>query len=1044
MLNKIIKRPVLATVISVILVLLGLVGLQRIPMTQFPQIAPPTVFVSGVYPGANAEGVIRSVITPLEQAINGVENMLYMTANASNDGSFAVTVIFKQGVDPDQAAVNIQNRVAQVNAQLPGEVIRLGLTTTKQQTSNLMVVNINSEKPDLYDEAFLQNYANINLLPELKRIPGVGNVSLFGAKDYAVRVWINPSRLAVYGLVPADVETAIQNYSFESSPGSLGAESDAQLQYVLRYKGKLNKPEEFEKIILRSKADGAVLRLTDVARIEFGLSNYSSDTYTDGMPSVVFAVIQASGSNANEIAINVQKALKKFESQVPDGITFGVIQNMKDRLDASISQMKYTLIEAFILVFIVVLIFLQDFRSTIIPAIAVPVSIIGTFFFMYLIGFSVNVLTLFALVLAIGIVVDDAIVVVEAVHAKMQDTGSDAKTATASAMSEISGAIISITLVMSAVFLPVGFMEGPAGIFYKQFSYTLAIAILISAINALTLSPALCALLLKNHHAEKQGKSKNFTQRFGQAFNASFERLTDKYVGAIRFLGKRKAIALGALVLIAVGAFFLMNNAQKGFVPEEDDNNLTFVVNLQAGANLQFITHEMEKATEIVKQMSEVKSISTVSGFNLFSSSSSPNSAMGFVTLKEPQNRGAVSDMNQVMEKIQAAVRGKIKGEFLIFRNPAVEGFGNAGGVEFVLQDRNSGSIADFEAVSKKVITALGKRPEIGMAFTTFRSDYPQYEVVLNEDKAQQLGLTPKEIMDVMQLYLTGSQTTDFIRFGRLYRVNVRSEAAFRKDEASLASIMVRNRENKMVPLSTLVSLKKVYGPEVISRYNLYNSITVNVNATGGASTGKVMSVIDEVLQKQLPKGYSYEYGGLSLQERNSGSQMIFIFCLSILFVYFLLAAQYESYLLPLAVMFSLPTGILGVFLATGLAGIDNNIYVQIALIMLVGLLAKNAILIVEFAIKQRKAGLSVFEAGIAGAAMRLRPILMTSIAFIAGLIPLMFATGGTAMGNRSISISAAGGMLSGVILGVMVIPVLYMVFQWLQEKISGTQKVVK
>jgi len=1040
MLNKIIKRPVLATVISIILVMLGILGLLRIPMTQFPEIAPPTVFVSGIYPGANAEAVIRSVVTPLEQAINGVENMEYMTSSAANDGSFSITLIFKQGVNPDQAAVNVQNRVAQANAQLPSEVIRLGLTTTKQQTSYLMIVNINSDKPEKYDEAFLQNYANINLMPELKRIPGVGNVSLFGAKDYSVRVWINPTKLSSYGLVPADVETAIQQYSFEASPGSLGEETDASLQYVLRYKGKLNKPEEFEKIILRSKNDGAILRLGDVARIEFGLSNYSSDTYTDGKPSVVFAVLQASGSNANNIAIEVEKSLESFQKNAPDGIRFEVIQNMKDRLDASVSQMKWTLIEAFILVFIVVLIFLQDFRSTLIPAIAVPVSIIGTFFFIYLIGFSVNVLTLFALVLAIGIVVDDAIVVVEAVHAKMQATGESAKTATISAMNEISGAIVSITLVMSAVFLPVGFMEGPAGIFYKQFSYTLAIAILISAVNALTLSPALCALLLKNHHSDEKGVKKRFSQRFAAAFNAGFERFTNKYVGAVQFLGKKKFIALGALALVSFGAFFLMNNAQKGFVPEEDDNNLTFVVNLQAGANLQFITKEMEKATGIVLSLPEVKSVSTVSGFSLFTSGAAPNSAMGFITLKNPKDRGKVSDINEVMHKIENAIKGKIRGEFLIFRNPAVEGFGTAGGVEFVLQDRTSGSINDFEAVSKKVIGLLGQRPEIATAFTTFRSDYPQYEVQLNEDKAQQLGLTPKEVMDALQLYLTGSQTTDFVRFGRLYRVNVRSEAAFRKDEASLDNIMIRNNASQMVPISTLVTLKKVFGPQDISRYNLYNSIRVNVNAAGDASTGKVMAVIDEVLQKELPKGYSYEYAGLSLQERNSGAQMILIFGLSILFVYFLLAAQYESYLLPLAVMLSLPTGILGVFIATGLGGINNNIYVQIAMIMLVGLLAKNAILIVEFAIQQRRAGHSIFDAGVAGAKMRLRPILMTSFAFVAGLVPLMFATGGTAIGNKSISISAAGGMLSGVVLGVLIIPVLYMIFQSLQEKISGNK----
>ena len=1040
MLNKIIKRPVLATVISIILVLLGILGLMRIPMTQFPEIAPPTVFVTGTYPGANAESVIRSVVTPLEQAINGVENMQYMTSSAANDGSFSIIVIFKQGVDPDQAAVNVQNRVAQVNGQLPQEVIRLGLTTTKQQTSYLMIVNVNSEKPEKYDEGFLQNYANINLLPELKRIPGVGNVSLFGSKEYSVRVWLNPTKLSSYGLVPSDVETAIQQYSFEASPGTLGEESDATLQYTLRYKGKLNKPEEFEKIILRSKTDGAILRLGDVARIEFGLSNYSSDTYTDGKPSIVFAVIQASGSNANDIAVEVNKSLEQFQKNAPDGIKYEMIQNMKDRLDISVSQMKTTLIEAFFLVFIVVLVFLQDLRSTIIPAIAVPVSIIGTFFFIYLIGFSVNVLTLFALVLAIGIVVDDAIVVVEAVHAKMQQTGEAVKTATISAMSEISGAIISITLVMAAVFLPVGFMEGPAGIFYRQFSYTLAIAILISAVNALTLSPALCALLLKNNHSSGKGEKKKFTQRFSDAFNASFERLTDKYIGAVRFLGKRKIIAMGALFVVAVGAFLLMSNAPKGFVPEEDDNNLSFVVNLQAGSNLQFITAEMEKATKIVLELPEVKSISTVSGFNMFTSGATPNGAMGFITLKKPKDRGAISDINEVMRKIEQAMKGKVKGEFLIFRNPAVEGFGNAGGVEFVLQDRTSGNINDFEAVSKKIVSSLSKHPEIGNAFTSFRSDFLQYEVELNEDKAQQLGLTPKEVMDALQLYLTGSQTTDFIRFGQLYRINVRSEANFRKNEASLENIMIRNNLNQMVPISTLVSLKKVFGPQDISRYNLYNSIRVNVNAAGNASTGKVISVIDEILKEELPKGYSYEYSGLALQERNSGSQMIIIFGLSILFIYFFLAAQYESYLLPLAVLFSLPAGILGVFIATGFAGLDNNIYVQIALIMLIGLLAKNAILIVEFAIQQRRAGLSVFEAGIAGARMRLRPILMTSFAFIAGLLPLMFAQGGTAIGNKSISISAAGGMLSGVVLGVLIIPVLYMIFQNLQEKVSGNK----
>ncbi len=923
MLNKIIKRPVLATVISIIIVLLGLVGLQRIPMTQFPEIAPPTVYVYGVYPGGNAQSVIRSVITPLEEAINGVENMQYITSTSSNDGSFSITIIFKQDVDPDQAAVNVQNRVAQANAQLPEEVIRLGVNTTKQQTSNLMLVNVVSSFPDRYDEAFLQNFAKINLVPELKRIPGVGNVNLYGSKDYSVRVWLDPNKLASYGLVPADVELAISNNSFEASPGRLGEESNAPLQYVLRYKGKLNTPEDFERIALKAKSDGTFLRLRDVARIEFGNSSYASDTYTDGKPSVILSVIQASGSNANSIAIEVKKSLDRFQEELPDGIKYDIIQNMKDRLDASISQMKTTLIEAFILVFIVVFIFLQDFRSTIIPAIAVPVSIVGTFFFMYLIGFSINVLTLFALVLAIGIVVDDAIVVVEAVHAKMQQTGESARKATSAAMSEISGAIISITLVMSAVFLPVGFMEGPAGIFYKQFSYTLAIAILISAVNALTLSPALCALLLKNHAHEEQ-KNKKFSARFADAFNVGFERLTDKYIHGVRFLAKNKIIGIAALALVSVAAFFLMNTSQKGFVPAEDDNNLTFMITLQAGTNLQYTNAEVQKVSDIINQMPEVRSLSTVSGFSLFSYSSAPNAAMGFITLKEPKDRGDLSDIDDILVHIQNAVADRLNGEFIIFRNPAVEGFGTTGGVEFVLQDRTSGDLDKFEQISHQVIEKLNNRPEIAIAFSTFRSDFPQYEVIVDEDKAEQLNLTPREVMNSLQLFLGGSQVADFVRFGKLYRVNLKSEGDFRKDESSLSNVLIRNNRGQMVPISNLVTLNKVLGPEVVNRFNLYNSISVNVSAAPGFSSGKVMELVDELLKEELPKGYNFEYAGLSRQERNSGAQMVFIFGLSILFVYFLLAAQYESYLLPLAVMFSLPTGILGVFLAIGMVGIEN------------------------------------------------------------------------------------------------------------------------
>lgn len=1036
MLDKIIKRPVFATVISVLITLLGVLGLMKIPMSQYPEIAPPTVNVSGVYPGGNAESVLRAVITPLEEAINGVEKMQFINSTAGNDGSFSISVVFEQDVNPDQAAVNVQNRVAQANAMLPAEVIKLGVNTTKQQNSTLMFVSLSSKDADKYDEKFIENYTNINVIPELKRINGIGNVMVFGNKNYSVRVWLDPIKLSSYGLIPSDVEQAIANYSFESSPGKLGEESNAPMQFVLKYKGKLDRPEKFEQIIVKRNQDSFV-RLSDVARIELGTANYSSNNSTEGNPSTVFGVIQASGSNANEVATNVQATLDKLAKDLPNGLEFGIILNAKDKLDASLDQMKSTFIEAFILVFIIVLIFLQDFRSTIIPAIAVPVSIIGTFFFIYLIGFSINVLTLFALVLAIGIVVDDAIVVVEAVHAKMQATGLNARKATQSAMSEISGAIISITLVMAAVFLPVGFMEGPAGIFYKQFSYTLAIAILISAVNALTLSPALCALLLKSHH-EHTGEKKNFAARFAVAFNTSFEKFTNKYVKGVAFLGKKKAIALGVLAMISVGAFVMMNNAQKGFVPEEDDNFLMFYSALQGGTNLQHTDAELKKITEIIRSKEQVAELSTVSGFNLFTNATAPNASFGFIKLKEPKDRGDNNDINAILNEIQAEVAAEIDGEIALFRNPAVEGFGNAGGIDLMLQDKSASSLSVFEEKSNQVIAALNAQPEIAMAFTTFSNNIPQYIVEVDEDKVAQLDLTPKEVMDAVQSYLGGNQIVDFVRFGKIYRVNVKAEADYRKDEQSLDNFYVRNQHNEMISLNNVVKLNKIFGSETISRYNLYNSISVNVTPNPGYSTGKVMEAIDQVLAKELPKGYGYEYSGLSRQEQKSGGQMTLIFVISIVFVYFILAAQYESYILPLAVMLSIPTGILGVFIAIGFAGLDNNIYVQIAMIMLVGLLAKNAILIVEFALQSRKNGATIFDAAMEAARLRLRPILMTSFAFIAGLVPLMFATGGAAVGNKSISISAAGGMLIGTALGLFIIPVLFIIFQSIQEKISN------
>lgn len=1035
MLQQIIHRPVLATVISIVLVLLGLISLTQLPVMQFPDIAPPTIYVSGLYPGGNSESVTRSVITPLEESINGVENMQYIKSTAGSDGSFSIQVIFNQGTNPDQAAVNVQNRVAQVNSQIPAEVIRAGITTIKQQNSNIMFFNVMSQDSAKFDELFLQNYAKINLVPALKRIKGVGNVQIFGSKDYSMRIWLNPQKLTVNNLVPQDIETAIANSSLEASPGKLGEESKAPLQYIVKYKGKLNKPEEFEHIILKAKPDGSLLRLRDVARIEFGSAFYDSDNKEDGKPAVTLAIQQVSGSNANEIEIAVRKTLEESSKRFPKGVQYDIIQSVKERLDQSIDQVKQTLVEAFILVFIVVFLFLQDWRSTLIPAIAVPVAIVGTFFFLQIIGFSINVLTLFALVLAIGIVVDDAIVVVEAVHAKMEKEHLEPEQATVSAMQEITGAILSITMVMAAVFLPVGFMSGPAGIFYKQFAFTLASAILISAVNALTLSPALCALFLKNTHG--QTPKQNFSQRFVAAFNAGFDNLTSKYIRSIQFLIARKWVGIAALALVTGLAFFLMSRAPKDFVPNEDDRFIVYSLSLPPGNNLKFTTAAIRRIDQAVKKMPEVESVTSVSGFNLLSNSAGPAYAVGFIRLKAIKDRGEIQDMNEIIEAMNQRLANVKEGDFSLFRSPPVEGFGSVNGSELVLQDKTGGDLSSFNTQAQQIIGALNQDPAIGAAFTTFRSDFPQFEVIVDEDKAYQLGTTPREVMTTLQLFYGGAQSSDFVRFGKFYRVNVKAEGQFRMDEESLNQVFVKNASGQMIPIGTLVRLHKVYGPDVVNRYNLFNSITVNILAKEGYSNSQSMDATERILQAKLPAGYGYEWSGLSREEKESAGQMVLIFGMCVVFTYFLLAAQYESYLLPLAVILSIPTGLLGVYLAIGMAGITNNIYVQIGLIMLIGLLAKNAILIVEFALKARQSGLGIVEAAVEGARQRFRPILMTSLAFVAGLIPLMFATGSSAVGNRSISTSAAGGMITGVLLGLLIIPLLFVLCQSLQEKIS-------
>ncbi|WP_343640887.1 efflux RND transporter permease subunit [Chryseobacterium sp.] len=1039
MLKKIIDRPVLATVISLIIVILGIIGLNQLAVTRFPDISPPTITVSGSYPGGNSETVIRSVVTPLEEQINGVEDMEYMKSTASNDGTFSISIIFKQGVNADQAAVNVQNRVQQATPILPQEVVRMGLTTSKQQNSMVLIFNIYTEDNKQYDETFLQNYANINLIPQVKRVKGVGQAMVFGLKDYSMRIWLNPQKMSSYGLEPADVSRAIADHSLESAPGKLGEESDAALEYVIRYKGKKNKPEQYENIIVKNTGS-QIIRLKDVARVEFGAISNTGDNLSNGKNAVTVAIMQTTGSNANQIEIGVNKALDQLSKSFPPGIKYTKVMSTKERLDEATGQVKSTLIEAFILVFIVVFIFLQDFRSTIIPAVAVPVAIIGTFFFLLVLGFTINVLTLFALVLAIGIVVDDAIVVVEAVHSNMEGTDLSGREATHKAMSEITGAVISITLVMSAVFIPIGFMSGSAGLFYKQFAYTLAIAIIISAVNALTLTPALCAVFLKNNHSGEGKKPKGFGQRFAVAFNAGFNNMTNRYAKGVRFLIGRKWIAGGLIVVVIGVAGWLMSSTPKSFVPMEDDGFFMYTLSMPPGTALTKTTEVSNKINDILKGVEAVQENTSITGYNLLSNSAGPAYAMGFVKLKPKKERGKVQDIQEVVDMATAKLGVIKEGSVMTFRMPPVEGYGMTNDAEIVLQDRMGRDPQVLKAKADELIGQLMQVPEVAFAYTMFRADYPQMELEVNEDKAKQLGVSISNLLGTVQTYFSGDQSQNFSRFGKFYRVNIKADGVFRMDEQAFNDIFVKNEKGDMVPVNTLITLKKVYGPESVQRYNLYNSLNINVSPKPGVSNGELMGKLEQTLSK-LPSDYSYEWTGLSLEEKSAGNQTIAIFGLCLLFVYLLLAAQYESYILPLAVMLSIPTGIVGAFLGIKAIGLDNNIYVQVGLIMLIGLLAKNAILIVEFAIQRRKAGLSILDSALEGAKARLRPIIMTSLAFIVGMVPLMISSGGMASGNKSISTSAAMGMLSGVVLGVFVIPVLYMFFQYLDEKFSAKKK---
>ncbi|WP_129715117.1 efflux RND transporter permease subunit [Pedobacter sp. SYP-B3415] len=1033
MFKKFIERPVLSTVISILIVILGVLGLATLPVSQYPEIAPPTVQVQASYQGANADVVMNSVVVPLEEQINGVEDMAYMTSTAGNDGTAAISITFKLGTNPDLAAVNVQNRVSRATSLLPQEVTRAGVITSKRQPSNVLIFALYSDNPS-YDQKFLQNYAEINLVPQIKRINGVGDASAFGRSDYTMRLWLKPDVMTAYGLIPADISTALAEQNIEAAPGQFGEEGNQSFEYTLKYTGRLKSETEFGDMIIRASENGEVLRLKDVARIEMGAQSYASTVRVNGKQGLGIAINQTAGSNAKEVIEGSLQVLENASANFPKGIHYMPLVNVNDFLDASIDKVIHTLIEAFILVFLVVFIFLQDFRSTLIPAISVPVAIIGTFFFLNLFGFTINLLTLFALVLAIGIVVDDAIVVVEAVHAKLDQGYKSARKATVDAMEDITGAIISITLVMAAVFVPVSFIQGSSGVFYKQFGLTLAISIILSAINALTLSPALCALFLKPH-SDDHGRKKNFMQRFYTAFNTSFDRMTNRYKGAVSFLAEKKWIAGLIIVGFTAVLVWTMNTTPKGFVPNEDLGTIMSDISLPPSSSKERTDEVVRKIDSLVRTVPEVNSTLRVVGRAMISGS---GSAYGMVITRLQPWKERDRDVKAIIADLFAKTASIKEARVIFFAPPTIQGFGTSGGFEFQLQDRTGGDIAKFSNTANEFLAELNKRPEIQYASTSFNVNFPQFLVTANVAKIKQAGLSVNDVLGVLQGYYGGVYASNFNKFGKQYRVVYQADFKYRTNQESLNNISVRTKAGTMAPITEFISLSKVYGPQTISRFNLYTSIQVTGNPKPGFSSGDALAAVQEVAAQKLPAGYGYEFSGLSREEQYAGSQTVFIFMLCVVFVYFLLAAQYESYMLPLAVLISLPVGLTGTFIFDKIFGIDNNIYTQITLIMLVGLLAKNAILIVEYALDRRRKGMGIVEAAIDGATARLRPILMTSFAFILGLLPLMLSRGVGAAGNSSIGTGAVGGMLFGTIFGIFVIPALFIIFQMLQEKVSN------
>ena len=1034
-----IDRPILAGVISVVILILGLIGLVQLPIEQFPEIAPPTVSVSATYTGANAETVLKSVVVPLEEALNGVENMMYMTSTSANTGQGRIVVYFRQGTDPDMATVNVQNRIATAQGVLPAEVTKSGITVRKRQTSNIKILSLYSPD-DSFDEAFLNNYLKINIEPRLARIAGVGEVNVMGY-DYSLRIWLDPNKMMKYGLMPSDITAILNEQNVEAATGTLGAESDNTFQYVLKYRGRYEQEVDYEELVIKALPSGEVLRLKDVATIELGSMGYSYIGEMSGHPGCNIMISQTSGSNANEIIEEIDKVVAEISETLPKGMELVDLMSTKDFLDASIHNVIKTLIEAIILVVLVVYLFLQSLRSTFIPALSIIVSLVGTFFFLYVAGFSLNMLTLFALVLVIGTVVDDAIVVVEAVQAKFDEGYKSSYLATIDAMDGITSALVTTTFVFMAVFIPVSFIGGTTGTFYTQFGLTMAVAVAISLLNALTLSPALCALIMTPHMTAADGGKLSFSSRFHMAFDTAFHRLVSKYSRGVTFMLKRKWLA-GVLLVIACAALvFMMKTTKTGLVPQEDMGTIFVDVRTSPGNSLQETKNIMDEIDKRISSIPQISQYAKVTDNAMISGQGASN-GMFIVRLRPWEERTEKGDdINSLINEIYRRTADITSAEIMAFSQPMIPGYGLNSGFEFYVQDQKGGSTEDLLKYTRQMIDALNARPEIGRATTSFDTKFPQYLVEVDAARCKKNKVSPTDVLNTLSGYVGGNYVSNMNRFSKLYRVMIQASPEYRLDTESLNNMFVRNSEGEMTPISQYLKLTRVYGSEILTRFNLFSAIAVNGAPAAGYSSGQAIAAVKEVAAQTLPAGYGFEFGGMSREESSTGNTTTLVFIICVVFIYLILCALYESLFVPLAVILSVPFGLAGSFLFAKMFGLENNIYLQTGLIMLIGLLAKTAILLTEYASERRRHGMSIMQAAVSSAKVRLRPILMTSLTMIFGMLPMMFSTGVGANGNISIGVGTVGGMLIGTIALLFIVPPMFVIFQYLQEKFMPERK---